>query len=235
MDIPSSTHEGVPVFHSIDQQWRSESIITFTFLPDNESDGRMFKGGLIPFFRASPESWFLQFFLEKAKYSHRHNLWDPTTNMIFSTDEADIHTFLCEDDAQNLSDEPTAMKDTTTSNLIIQVEFQVPDVEITSEKPAMYEEDSVSTFRSHAQGKSFSANKKMSVSFSQPIVIDETAQKPAAGSQQIPSVVHENVNEDGSVSRMSDSMTKNSMLEDQLTDLESHVMEAIQELKDQQK
>jgi hypothetical protein len=52
MNIPSSTHEGVPVFHSIDRQWRSESIITFTFLPDNESDGRMFIGGLIPFLRA---------------------------------------------------------------------------------------------------------------------------------------------------------------------------------------
>ncbi len=161
-------------------------------------------------------------------------MWDPTTKQIFSTDEADINTFLCEDDAQNLSDEPTAMKETSISNLNIQVEFQVPDVEITGEKPAMYEEDSVSTFRSHAQGKSLSANEKMSVSFSQPIVIDKTAGKPSSVSHQIPSAVHD-VNEDGSVSRMSDSMIKISMLEDQFMDLESHVTEAIQELKDQQK
>lgn len=52
---------------------------------------------------------------------------------------------------------------------------------------------------------------------------------------QIPADVHEPANEDGSVSRMSDSMTKISMLEDQFIDLETHVTDAIQELKDQQK
>lgn len=140
MDIPSSNHENVPVFHSMDRQWRSENVITFTFLPDNESDAREYIAGLIPFLKASPDSWFLKFFSKDAKYLHRHNVWDPSTKQMFSTDEADINNFLCEDDAQNLSDEPTASK----------VEFQIPDVEVTGDKPSMYGEDSVSTFRSHA-------------------------------------------------------------------------------------
>jgi hypothetical protein len=99
----------------------------------------------------------------------------------------------------------------------------------------MYEDDSVSTFRSHAKGLLSSGSDGLSVSFSQPIVIDEDAQAPVGGSQPIPSAVHEDSNEDGSVSRMSDSMTKISMLEDQFSDLETHVTEAIQELREQQK
>jgi hypothetical protein len=208
MEIPSSSHEGVPVFHSIDRQWRSENYITFTFLPDNESDGRMYIAGLIPFLRASSDSWFLQFFSEEAKYNHHHNVWDPSTRQIFSTDEADINSFLCEDDAQNLSDEPTAMKASNVVSMNSEVEFCVPDVEATSGKPAMYEDDSVSTFRSHAKGLLSSGSDRLSVSFSQPIVIDEGAQAPVGGSQPIPSAVHEDSKEDGSVSRMSDSMTK---------------------------
>ena len=84
----------------------------------------------------------------------------------------------------------------------------------------MYEKDSVSTFRLQAHGKFYSTSERMSVSFSQPIVIDEVAQSPTGASQPIPSAVHEDAYEDGSVSRMSDSMTKISMLEDQFTDLE---------------
>ncbi len=137
MDIPSSTHKEVPVFHSIDRQWRSERVVTFTFLPDNESDARMYIAGLIPLLRASPDSWFLQFFSEEAKYNHRHNIWDPSTKQFFSTDEVDINTFLCEDNAQNLSDEPAAMKETIISNMKSQVEFQVPDMETTGENLAM--------------------------------------------------------------------------------------------------
>jgi hypothetical protein len=76
-----------------------------------------------------------------------------------------------------------------------QVEFQVPGVETTGDKPAMYEKDSVSTFHSHAQGKPFSSSEKMPVSFGKPIIIDEETQVPA-GRSQIPLAVHECANKD---------------------------------------
>ncbi len=126
------------MFHSIDHQWRSENIIMFTVLPDNELDGRMYIAGLIPFLRAFPDSWFLDFFSKGAKYTHHHNVWEPSTKQIFPADEADINTFLCEDDAQNLLDDLTAIKELKVSGMNSQLEFQVPAVETTGEKPAMY-------------------------------------------------------------------------------------------------
>jgi hypothetical protein len=38
------------------------------------------------------------------------------------------------------------MKDTPVTNMYSHIEFQVADVETTGKKPAIYEEDSVSTF-----------------------------------------------------------------------------------------
>jgi hypothetical protein len=63
IEIPSSTHEEVPVFHSMDRQQCSENVIVFTFFPDNKSDARMYIAGLIPYPRSSNDSRFLQFVL----------------------------------------------------------------------------------------------------------------------------------------------------------------------------
>lgn len=90
-----------------------------------------------------------------------------------------------------MSDEPTAMK-RLSDHFSCQAEFQVPGVEKTGDKPAMYDKDSVSTFRSHAQGKQFSSSEKMPVSFEKVIIIDEETQV-SAGRSQIPLAVHEYV------------------------------------------
>jgi hypothetical protein len=51
MEIKSSIYPDFPVFHSIDRTWRSDSSVTFTFLPENESDARMYIAGLVPYLR----------------------------------------------------------------------------------------------------------------------------------------------------------------------------------------
>jgi hypothetical protein len=178
----------------------------------------------------TPGFFSLFCFSEEAKYRYCHNIWDSSTKQGFSTDEAEISPFLCQDDVQNLSDEPTAMKETPVFKMSSQLKFQVPDVETSGDEPAMYEEDSVSTFRSHAQEKTHSTSAKVSVSFGNPIIIDKEAQAPT-GRSPIPSTVHESGNEDDSVSRMSNSMTKFSILKDQFIDLETHVTDAIQKLR----
>lgn len=66
MKIPSCIHEDVPVSHSIDRQWCSGNVITFNFLPDNKSDAGMYIAGLIPFLKASQDSWFLQILLQSC-------------------------------------------------------------------------------------------------------------------------------------------------------------------------
>jgi hypothetical protein len=49
MEIKSTVYPDFPVFHSIDQAWGSDSNATFTFLPENNSDARMYITGLIPY------------------------------------------------------------------------------------------------------------------------------------------------------------------------------------------
>jgi hypothetical protein len=49
MGIKSTIYPEFPVFHSIDRTWRPDSHITFTFLPENNSDARMYIAGLVPY------------------------------------------------------------------------------------------------------------------------------------------------------------------------------------------
>jgi hypothetical protein len=57
MDIKSIINSEFPVFHSTDRTWRSESNITFTFLPENESDTRMYIAGLVPYLQDTQDLW----------------------------------------------------------------------------------------------------------------------------------------------------------------------------------
>ena len=82
MKIPSTTHEGASVFHTIDKSWRDENGVTFTFVPENESEGRMYVAGLIPYLR-SIDPWYLSMFTEDARYGHRLSHWDEKSKQIF--------------------------------------------------------------------------------------------------------------------------------------------------------
>jgi hypothetical protein len=57
MDIKSIINSEFPVFHSTDRTWRFESNITFTFLPENESDTRMYIAGLVPYLQDTQDLW----------------------------------------------------------------------------------------------------------------------------------------------------------------------------------
>jgi hypothetical protein len=67
MAIPSLEFPGTPLFHTIDKQWHSDNVITFGFLPENESDARTLVAGLIPFLRDTADKWYLSAFTECAK------------------------------------------------------------------------------------------------------------------------------------------------------------------------
>jgi hypothetical protein len=57
MSIPSQVFPGTPLFHTIDKQWRSENIVVFTFLPENDSDARTIVAGLIPYLKDTADPW----------------------------------------------------------------------------------------------------------------------------------------------------------------------------------
>ena len=163
MSIPSLVFPGTPLFHTIDRQWRSENGVTFTFLPENDSEARSIIAGLIPFLRHTANPWYMKMFTTEAKYRHASSKWDQATRQVFSIAEFEIDEFLADDDEYNKTDEPTADKPTRTfthDESYIQVE--VPIIIDPEESPKMYEDsDSVSTFRQtdHKPSSSVSPSK----------------------------------------------------------------------------
>ncbi len=67
MSIPSQIFPGTPLFHTIDRLWQSENVVSFTFLPENDSEARTIVAGLIPFLKDTASPWYLSMFTAEAK------------------------------------------------------------------------------------------------------------------------------------------------------------------------
>jgi hypothetical protein len=177
MNIPSSVYENTPVFHTIHRAWKDNGV-TFTFVPENESDGRMFVASLIPYLRAI-DPWYLSCFTEDARYGHRLNHWDPKSKQVLTLDELGMGDNIYIDDNLNCSDEPTAVRPVNLTSSNENIEVVVPDVEITGVVPPLLKDtDSVSTFRSK-KGKSIS-----SVSFAASMHANKHLQQSEAPNHQ---------------------------------------------------
>jgi hypothetical protein len=141
LNIPSKIFHKKPLFHTVDRSWRSQTGITFTFLPENEEDARSFIAGLIPFLKATESPWFMKLFSEEAKLQHLHSRWDSTTRQVFLAKEAELEDLVAYDDEMNKSDEPTSQRDSSL------VEVNIAQNSSLEENPELYkDDDSVSTF-----------------------------------------------------------------------------------------
>lgn len=138
MEIKSTVYSEFPVFHSIDRTWRSDSNITFTFLPENESDARMYIAGLVPYLCDTQDSWFLKLFTEEARATHQNSVWDLIAKQVSSTTNVWVGNALALDDELNFTDTPTSTWFPT------QAQFDIPEVAPRRETPAMHrDQDSV--------------------------------------------------------------------------------------------
>jgi len=203
MEIPSQVFPGTPLFHNMDKQWRSENGVTFTFLPENDSDARTIVAGLIPYLRCTAEPWYLSMFTSEAKLRHASSKWDHTTRQVFSVEEFEIDEFLAEDDEYNKTDEPTAERPSRREGpdeSYIQV--HVPIIIDPEDSPKMYEEtDSVSTF--HQKEGPTPASISPSKSFTPNIVSNPPSILASSTSDSKPNDI--DYQEDGeSVSKLSD-------------------------------
>ena len=232
MSIQSTEFPGTPLFHTIDKLWRSDNSVVFTFLPENESEARSMVAGIIPFLRDTADKWYLTFFTEDAKLRHRLNKWNPTTREVYSAEEGLIDDYLADDDRLNKSDEPTVVRQTpriVRDETNIQV--NIPQVAEREEFPTMYRDtDSISTFRS----KTASTILPPSSTFHPQIVPNTPSVVDTSLSSSIPINVDE-AEEDGSVSKMSDTETRISHLEMHFSRFTSSFQTAISELKRQSK
>lgn len=128
------------MFHSIYKQWRTENVVTFSFLPENKSDARTVAVGCIPILRDKGHEWYLNMFSNDSKLRHVSSKWDAETRQIYSAEEAEQAEFLAEDDEMNQTDKPAASKtDNTHGYRIPQVSsFVLP---MAASTPAAFHQD----------------------------------------------------------------------------------------------
>ncbi len=66
MPITPEHAPDIPLFHTIDKQWRSDSGISFAFRPEHETEAHTIVAGLIPFLRDEGHEWFIRMFFTEA-------------------------------------------------------------------------------------------------------------------------------------------------------------------------
>ncbi len=230
MEIPSQVFPGTPMFHTMDKQWRSENGVTFTFLPENDSDARTIVAGLIPYLRYTAEPWYLSMFTSEAKLRHASSKWDHTTRQVFSVEEFEIDEFLAEDDEYNKTDEPTAERPSRREGpdeSYIQV--HVPIIIDPEDSPKIYEEtDSVSTF--HQKDGPAPASVSPSKSFTPNIVSNPPSILASSTSDSKPNEI--DYQDDGeSVSKLSDTQSCFSSIEQDIKHLQSSFQHALAQLQ----
>jgi hypothetical protein len=149
MSITSTVYENTLVFHTIDKVWKDGGV-TFTFVPKNESDGRMYVAGLIPYLR-SINPWYLSCFTEDARYLHCLKHWDPHSKQVLTSDELGMGDNNYIDDNLNYSNEPTNEPTAVcpiSNTMSAYIEVLIPEVGITGAVPPLLQEtDSGSTFQ----------------------------------------------------------------------------------------
>jgi hypothetical protein len=230
MTIPSQVFSNTPLFHTIDKQWRLENGVTFTFLPENESDARSVIAGLIPYLRHTADPWYMKMFTTEAKLRHASSKWDQDTRQVFSVEEYEIEEFLADDDAYNKTDKPTAEKPTRTTFIDdSHIQIQVPIIIDSEESPKMYEDtDSVSTFR-QPDTSSFT-QVSPSKSFTPKIVSNPPSMMASSNSASKPLDI--NYQNDGeSISKLSDTQSGLSNMEQDIKHLHTSFQEALDEMK----
>jgi len=140
-------NSSIPLFHTIDKQWWSENVVTFTFQPEHKTEARLIVAGLIPFLRDEGHKWFLRMFSTEAQQRHASSRWDSATRQVFSIEEAELAEFLAANDELNFTNEPTqerpeSRKSTNTSQIEVEMPSFIPD-----DFPSMQiDDDSNSTF-----------------------------------------------------------------------------------------
>lgn len=140
--IESSKFPGTSLFHTIDKGWGTESNITFTFVPENEEEGRMYITGLVPFIRDTADAWFLRFFTEDAISRYADAAWDPATNQLACTSDVWINGSLTLDG--HLNGEPN----NPDSQVLLNMPLANPSAAV---PPVLRDGDSISTFQTRGE------------------------------------------------------------------------------------
>jgi hypothetical protein len=233
MSISYQVFPGTPLFHYFDKQWHSENGVTFSYLPENVADARNVVAGLLPFLKHTADPWHMSVFTTKAKLCHAASKWDHATRQVFSADESEIAEFLADDDEYNKTDEPTAEK--SNKKVFIEeshIEVNVPIIVDPEEFPKMYNnDDSMSTFHTHqntVSPASITPSKKFT-----PKIVSNPPSVLASSTSDSKLTDIDYVDDTETISKLSDTQSCISSIEQDLLQLHSSVKHALAEFKEQ--
>jgi hypothetical protein len=153
MSITAENKPGTMLFHSIDRQFKSDIIVNFQFHPEHASKANNLIAGLVPYLKDHGHHFHLKMFSPEALQRQAKAKWNRTTREADSKTNAELANLLAEDDDLNFTDEPTLdkviaqhnpQKYKDENNPLVSV--QVPTFP-TEHMPSMNpDKDSVSTF-----------------------------------------------------------------------------------------
>jgi len=226
MNIQSQTCPGKPLFHTIDKQWRSENVLTFTFLPENETDATTLIASLAPFIRDSYDPWHMNVFSNEAKLCHQMSRWDHEIRQVFSAEESKISS--AEDDKMNCTDVPTERKGPhATSHLHIDIDMPVHSH--FNSHNLNSDDDSISTFAPVG-----ASSQSTMLTVFQPRVVHPHPMSSSCTPLQSHTI---NIDEgdDGSVSKLSDTASRISTMESNISLLSDQFKRVVHEFREESK
>jgi hypothetical protein len=216
MAIPSSQHPNYPLFHCVNKGWKEGSTVVFHFLPNNESEARMYISGLIAYLRATTLPWYLDLFKPMARARSLSTTWDPSTKQLTSILDSNFTDTLLQDPLYDLTNSAAAFLSASQNESGISnnsITFDVPISDGTS--IGFYRDnDSISTFRSKTRSV---LKKKEKTSTATPTTVTST---PTQSVSFAPFLYGPKF-DDTSVSKMSDTASKVATLENRFEKMET--------------
>jgi len=112
MGITLEKKTGTTLFHTIDKEFKSDTIVNFRFHPEHASEAHNLIAGLVPFLKDTGHIFHLKMFTPEALNRQAKARWNAATREADSETDMELANLLAEDDDQNFMDEPTMEKPT---------------------------------------------------------------------------------------------------------------------------
>jgi len=229
MGITPEKKTGTTLFHTIDKQFKSDSIVNFQFHPEHASEAHNLIAGLVPFLKDTGHMFHLKMFTPEALNRQAKARWNATTREADSETDMELANLLAEDDDLNFTDEPTMEKPT------LEEKQDSPDSVVTMNIPSFpsehipsmaQDEDSISTFHP-GRVVNLTEENELAKAATQERMLNQT---PPAG---IFKTSKQQESDGMSKMSMSDSASRISSLETELSSMHKNFKGAIEQLQSQ--
>lgn len=221
----------LPLFHTIDKLFRSETGVVFSCRPEHNTEARDIVAGLVPMLRDEGYTWYLKLFSSDAVQRRTSSLWNSATRCIKSAEEVELEHFLAADDELNL----------TTNEPYINL--QPPDTSYVENVAPTFipinfptfnnDDDSVSTFCSTQQPHQSTHSSGTSTTDPSPTIEINTPPNISRISQPTTNIPSITIHDHDTVSKLSDAESRITTLEQNILSMNDSFNDALKKMQEQ--